>query len=270
MSGTLAPEVLVLGGSGRVGSGVVAALLEAGSPVLAVGRDQQKLEALAEAHADEPGLEILAGSVADDRSAARLAEAIVRRPRPLRAVVDAIAGPRRSARLLDRPVATLRRSLDQDLLPHLAAARHLLPVLQAQARVGRYLLVGGPNARCGWAGYGHASVAGAATRMLAQVLHEEAPALGVRLQMLSIDAPVWTAENAPRACAGWPSVLGVGRAAVSLLAREGKAGDGGVCVVPYGPGDASPPLRMLAWDYGDALRDACGRDPAGHDAGQAA
>ncbi|HBZ46639.1 MAG TPA: aklaviketone reductase, partial [Stenotrophomonas sp.] len=36
MNGTLAPEVLVLGGTGSVGQGIVAALLEAGSPVLVV------------------------------------------------------------------------------------------------------------------------------------------------------------------------------------------------------------------------------------------
>ncbi|MEE7566130.1 SDR family NAD(P)-dependent oxidoreductase, partial [Xanthomonas sp. Kuri4-3] len=32
MNGTLQPEVLVLGGTGTVGGGVVAALLESGSP----------------------------------------------------------------------------------------------------------------------------------------------------------------------------------------------------------------------------------------------
>ncbi|WP_267126207.1 NmrA family NAD(P)-binding protein, partial [Xanthomonas sacchari] len=46
MSGMLAPEVLVLGGSGTVGQGVVQALLEAGSPVLAVARDRARLTAL--------------------------------------------------------------------------------------------------------------------------------------------------------------------------------------------------------------------------------
>ena len=38
MNGILTPEVLVLGGTGAVGQGVVGALLEAGSPVLVVGR----------------------------------------------------------------------------------------------------------------------------------------------------------------------------------------------------------------------------------------
>ncbi|WP_024868857.1 SDR family NAD(P)-dependent oxidoreductase [Pseudoxanthomonas suwonensis] len=255
MSGTLAPEVLVLGASGRVGAGIVAALLEAGSPVLAVGRDPQRLQALAEAHADEPALQVLAGSVAGDRQASALARRIAGRERPLRAVVDAVAAPRRSARLLDRPVAALRRSLDEDLLPHLAAARHLLPLLRGQSIDTRYVLVGGPHTRNGWAGYGHASVSIAASRMLAQVLHEEAQALGVRLQMLAVDAPVWAADNAARACAGWHSALGVGRGVVSLLSSSSGAARG---VVEFTPISTSGPASLLACDYAPVLRAATG------------
>lgn len=262
MSGMLTPAVLVLGASGRVGAGVVAALLEAGSPVLAVGRDARRLQALAETHADEPGLELMAGSVAGDHEAAALARRVADHERPLRAVVDAIGGRWRSARLLDQPVAALRRSLDQGVLPHLAAARHLLPLLRGQAGATRYVLVGGPNARCGWAGYGHASVAGAATRMLAQVLHEEAQEFGVRLRMLSVDAPVWTADNAAQACSGWHSALGVGRGVVSLLASTADTR----CVVQHTPVADTVQPRLLANDCDSVLRAASGASGTGQTA----
>ena len=246
MSGTLSPEVLVLGASGKVGSGIVAALLEAGSPVLAVARDPHGLERLAAFHADEPGLELLAGSVANDRQAARLAARVAARPRPLRAIVDAIGGSHRSGRLLDTPAGSLRRTLDSDVVPHLAAARHLLPVLAGQAATaGRYVLIGGPQTECGWSGYGRASVTVAASRMLGKVLHEEAKALGVRLQLLAVDSPVWTVENAAHACAGWPSALAVGRNVVSLLAGDG---DPTRCVVAYSAPKAAPPRRLLGAD----------------------
>jgi hypothetical protein len=58
-------------GTGAVGQGVVGALLEAGSPVLVVGRDPGRLAALHEQFADEPGLETLLGSLSDDGSARR-------------------------------------------------------------------------------------------------------------------------------------------------------------------------------------------------------
>src|SRR5690606_41412357 len=102
-----------------------------------------------------------------------LARRIGWRPRSLRAVVDATAGARWPMRLLDQPVALLAASLEQDLLPHLAAARHLLPLLQRKGG-DRYVLAGGPEARSGWAGFGHASVAVAASRMIAQVLQAAA------------------------------------------------------------------------------------------------
>ena len=57
---------MLTGPSGRVCAGVVAALLEAGSPVLAAGRDRQRLHALAERHAEEPALETLAMPVAGE------------------------------------------------------------------------------------------------------------------------------------------------------------------------------------------------------------
>ena len=251
MSGMLAPEVLVLGASGKVGSGIVAALLEAGSPVLAVGRDRRRLERLADEHAGEPGLVLLPGSVANDRQAARLAAQVAERPRPLRAVVDAVGGAHRSGRLLDGPVSSLRRMLDDDVLPHLAAARHLLPLLGRHGDApGRYILIGGPQTECGWSGYGQASVTVAASRMLAKVLHEEAQPLGVRLQLLAIDSPVWTVDNAAHACTGWPSALAVGRNVVAMLAGHAERGR---CVVAFSPPRAAPPHRLLAGDIPPSL-----------------
>lgn len=254
MSGMLAPEVLVLGASGRVGSGVVAALLEAGSPVLAVARDASRLERLAAMHADEPGLEVMVASVSDDGAAAELARRISRRPRGLRGVVDATAGVRRTSRLLDQPAPVLTASFEQEVLPHLAAARHLLPLLKRRGG-DRYLLAGGPHARCGWAGYGHASVAIAASRMLVQVLHEEAQPLGVRVQMLSIDAPVWTPDNTGRACAGWHGTLGIGRAMVSLLATSSPDARS---IVSYADAAGERPPGMLGRDFAAVLDAASG------------
>src|SRR5690606_38036561 len=78
--------------------------------------------------------------------------------------------------------------LDQDLLPHLFAARHLLPLLAPDS--AGYVLVGGPGGRYPWAGYGHCSIAAAALRMMARVLHDEAGREGRRVQLLAMDAPV--------------------------------------------------------------------------------
>jgi NAD(P)-dependent dehydrogenase (short-subunit alcohol dehydrogenase family) len=242
MSGTLNPEVVVLGASGTVGGGVVGALLEAGSPVLAIGRDGPRLRALAAHYADEPGLEMMAtGCILSDADSAQLVAQLRHRQRPLRAVFASLASPLESGRLLDKPADFLRRKLDDDLIPHLAAARHLIPLLGEQDGTAHYVLIGGPHAECGWAGYGHASIAAAALRMLANVLHEEAHALGVRVQLLSVDHPVATPDNQRNACTGWPSALAVGRHAVSLLTRNEKPR----AVVPFDAGRALTPPQPL-------------------------
>lgn len=247
MSGTLQPEVLVLGGAGNVGQGVVAALLEAGSPVLVAGRDPGRLRALRRQFADEPALETVPGSVADDSAAAALAARVAQRPRPLAAVIASLGSPLQRGRLLERPLAGLRRRLDRDVLPHLAAARQLLPLLAQAGPGGRYVLIGSPCAMRAWSGHGEASVAAAAIRMLAQVLHDEAQLLGVRVQLLEVANPVCTPGNARQACAGWPSALAVGRRAVALLGRHAPTG-----AIVHDRGEPVPlPSRML---HADSLR----------------
>lgn len=222
MSGMLQPEVAVLGGTGLVGGGVVAALLEAGSPVLAIGRDAMRLQRLKARFADAPALDTMAGSVAGDAAAEALVHCIAERPRPLAAVVACIGSPPGKGRLLDRPASMLLKRLQRDLLPHLAAARHLLPLLADLG--GRYVLIGGPCALRAWAGHGDVSIVASATRMLAHVLHEEAQPLGVRVQLLSVDQPVCNPDRSGEACREWLDPSTVGRSAVSLLAGRGVPG----------------------------------------------
>lgn len=246
MSGILNPEVLVLGAGGTVGFGVVGALLEAGSPVLALGREGPRMQALAEHFADEPALELMkSGCVSNDAAASKLVARLRKRKRPLRAVFASLASPLESGRLLDRPADFLVKKLQLDLLPHLAAARHLIPLLAEHDGTAHYILIGGPHAERGWAGYGHASVTAAALRMLANVLHEEAHALGVRVQMLAVAQPVCTPENARNACSEWPSALAVGRHAVSLLTDTQRAR----AVVPFDAGRALVPPQPLFTEF---------------------
>ena len=246
MSGILNPEVLVLGAGGTVGFGVVGALLEAGSPVLAVGRDGTRMQALAEHYADEPALELMTiDSTGTDADAAGLVSYLRKRKRPLRAVFASLSPQLESGRLLDKPTDFLRQKFEADLLPHLAAARHLIPLLGEQEGTSHYILLGGPHAECGWAGYGHASITSAALRMLTNVLHQEASGLGVRVQMLAVDKPVSTPDNARNACAEWPSALAVGRHAVSLLTQNERQN----AVVPFDAGRALTPPRALFTEF---------------------
>ena len=121
------------------------------------------------------------------------------------------------------PRTQLRACFDEAVLPHLVAARHLLPWLAESGRNCGYVVIGGPGGRHPWAGYGHRSVAAAAVRMLARVLHSEARTFAVRLQLLEVESPVRTDANEQHACKQWPCVDHIGRKALLLLEHRNDA-----------------------------------------------
>lgn len=185
-SGTMPGALVVLGAGGTVGAGVVEAALDSGRTVVAIGMDAAARQALL---ADRPQARLTAidAAVGSDADAAVLALRLRALRVRIDAVVASLAGTHPCGRLMDEPADVLQRTLDQDLLPHLFAARHLLPLLAADS--AGYVLVGGPGGRYPWAGYGHCSIAAAALRMMARVLHDEAGRQGQRVQLLSMDAP---------------------------------------------------------------------------------
>lgn len=239
--------LVVLGATGGVGRGVVQAAIDSGRPVIAVARRSSELKALQAAH-PQADLTVVVGSVANDAAGAKLARALRKLGRPFAGVVAAVCGSAERGRLLDNPAQFLRRKLDEDLLPHLAAARHLLPLLAERDRGGTYVLIGGPGSEHPWAGYGHRSIGAAALRMLARVLHDEARQMAVRVQLLAVDTPVCTEFNQRHSCPEWPSALSVGQRAMALIDHD-VSDEPPRPIVPYavrttGPALLPPRIRL--------------------------
>ena len=216
--GTVDAPILVVGATGTIGRAVVGAIATTGRPVVAVAPNPERLETLRLAH-PKAAVTLRPGRILTDSDAARLADELRAADRPLGGVVVAIPAGVTGGRVLDRPVDDLRRQLDESLLPQLAMARHLVPLLAESGRNGTYVMVGGPGSDAPWAGYGQRSIAMAALRMLARVLHDEAQSLGVRVHLLSIDSPVRSEAPAAHECPEWPTVSGVGRRVAQLIAR---------------------------------------------------
>ncbi|MDB6163700.1 MAG: short chain dehydrogenase [Xanthomonadaceae bacterium] len=237
MSGPIQWPILVLGASGIIGQGVVRAALETGQSVIAVDSDGPGLKRLQALHDDNPDLVVLEGSVASDADSTALSIAIRNLERPIAGVIDAVSGGTVRGRLLDHPTATLCQQLADNLLPHLSAAQQLLPLLADAGRGGTYVVIGGPGSALPWSGYGHVSVAAAALRMLVQVLHDEARAFDVRVQLLSVDQPVCTGRPRTSDCPQWPTALSIGQRAMALIQRSAADGEAGP-VVSYGGASA--------------------------------
>lgn len=216
------PAVLVLGATGTIGRGAVQAAVEAGWPVVAVARDPQALAQLRDLHSGAQ-LQTIVGSVADDDGASALTAELQKLHRPFLGVIAALGTGRERGRLIDQSSSRLRDSFDEAVVPHLVAARHLLPWLAESGRNCGYVVIGGPGSRHPWAGYGHRSIAAAALQMLARVLHSEARQFSVRLQLLEVESPVRTDANEKHACQQWPCVSHIGRKALALLKHRNDA-----------------------------------------------
>ena len=240
----MSAAVLVLGATGTIGRAVVAAAIDAGRAVIAVARGCSGLKALEAAH-PQADLTLLRASLSNDRGGARLVAQLRRLGRPVDAVIVAMKGGNDGGRVLDQAPDVLRRRLDEDLVPHLVAARHLLPWLSSTPGGARYVVVGGPGSATPWSGYGHRSVAAAALRMLVRVLADEAQADGVRVHLLDVAAPARSDANAAHACPQWPCVRRIGEEAVALATAPR-----GMRIAPVVDFEPRPPPR-----------DADARDP---------
>jgi len=217
--------VVVIGAAGGVGSAVVGAALGAGYQVVAIGRTQESLDALAQHHATVDGLTTLRGSFESEDQAALVVRELRTLRRRIVGVVASIRSPLASGRLLERPAQILNDTFGQNVVPHFIAAKHLLPMLATNHRDALYLVVGCATSEFAWAGYGHISVGSAARKMLVQVLREESKDLPLRIQLLQIEGQVCTHKNATMACSAWLPAEVVGRQVVELLEKsDGREG----------------------------------------------
>jgi len=146
--------IVIIDAANLLGRAVVEVALLQGWPTVAVSNDAAALAALRERHRGTQ-LVTLIGSTIDETHSTTLATALRELDRPIAGIVIADVGQPRRGRLLDQPAQELLDRIDADLLPHIAAARHLLPLLAESGRNGSYVVLGSPGSEHPWAGYGH-------------------------------------------------------------------------------------------------------------------
>ena len=168
-----AGNVLIVGATGIVGRGIARMMTGAGWSVTGVGRDADRLAAVA---AEVPGVTACTGSIASDAEAAALADALREGAAPFNAIVVSVNLPMSAVPLLDCSAVGLHSVLQGNLVTHLCAARALLPLLRLG---GRYVGIGGGMADFTLPGMGPVSICQAAQRNMFRFLAMEGAQRGI-------------------------------------------------------------------------------------------
>lgn len=154
------PVAVVIGATGIVGQGIIRGLRSGGWSVVAVGRNQERLSALADA---DPGIAAIAGSVVSDGDAQELATRVRAAAPRIDAVITTVNLPLSFKPLLDCSADEVMEVLQGNLVVHHCAARAFIPLLRPG---GRYVGIGGGMADFIVAGAGRVSICQAAQRNL--------------------------------------------------------------------------------------------------------
>src|SRR6185436_13909028 len=135
--------VVVLDAGSGLGLGLAKAALTARRPVIAVARDRDALGELRAAHPDAD-LTLVVGGIADEAESQALAATLRSVSRGIGGLMLGHCGKPAQGRVLDQPADSLAQNLSRELVPQLAAARHLLPLLAEGGRNGTFVVVGSP------------------------------------------------------------------------------------------------------------------------------
>lgn len=170
-------RVLLTGASGGIGGAAAAALVAAGAQVLAVGRSQERLAALAAGHA---GIEPVRADLAVPADLKRLA---AHAGRWRCNVLVHAAGVPAFGRLQTLPAERLEEMLQTNLLAPIRLTQALLPHLlrEPQAQV---ICVGSALGRIGLPGYAAYSASKFGLRGFAEALRRELADTPVKVQYL--------------------------------------------------------------------------------------
>ena len=206
-------HIIIIGAAGDVGQGLVAQFLAAGHRVLAVGRSEQRLDELRKRFADESSLEVLAGDIATETTAALLRDAAIERLGRLDAVIASVTAPHRQRSLDTLTSDEFAELFRQNVLTHFVAAKTFVPVIEP---AGLYLAIGGGMADLLIPRAGHVGVCQAAQRRLFLAFAAEFGAR-VRVRELMIYSMVAGASNRPKARPEWLTDDEIGRYAVQIF-----------------------------------------------------
>lgn len=204
--------IAVVGATGFVGSAVAAYLHAAGARILAVGRNTERLVALA-ARLGPDRVSTLSVDLGDDDATRTAAGAYAGE---LDAVVALVGGWYVAEDAVDAPWDRVTETLQSNLVAHVVAARSFAPTLRPD-RDPTYIALNGIASHFPCVGSAAISIAGAGQRMLFEVLAAEEIGRTVRFHELVVDTPILAVDALAGATTPAHSTDDVGAALLRIL-----------------------------------------------------
>lgn len=205
-------SVLVIGATGDVGRGIVAAALESGRKVVASGRNREKLDLVAPG-GNDGSLTRVVGDIGTEAAATELWNSAEKAAGQIGSVVVTVSTPMKKMSLTDWSIQDLDESIASNINLHLIAAR----VFQPRLPEGGLLIgIGGGAADFVIPKMVHASMIQAAQRMLYKGLCKERKS-GAELRELIIVSMVAGESNRNHAQPDWLTDVEIGRHVCAIL-----------------------------------------------------
>jgi NAD(P)-dependent dehydrogenase (short-subunit alcohol dehydrogenase family) len=210
-------RLLVVGASGDVGQGIVAAAVQAGWRVIAAARDEARLESLRASGG--PELAIAVGDLASEDGANALWSVAVSRFGGIDAAVVAVNAPNAARPILEWDPGDLLGVFATNVMTHFIAAKTFIPRLPAD---GAFIGIGGGTADFVIPKRGQLSMAQAALRMMYRAVAREYREAGPAIRELMILSMVNAPGKRALADPSWLTEIEVGRHVCAVLADPAR------------------------------------------------
>ena len=207
---------VVAGGSGGIGEGIVASLLEAGYRVYVPSRPGDHSDRLRSFVDNDEELRILPADLCNEQAVAAMLDNIVAQEGNLDAVIVSVGADYYGHRLHRMPREDFDRSIQDNLVTHFNTQRIFVDQLRRQNH-GAYITLIGPEAESIRPDGGVMSIMAAAQKMMARVLAHEAFDSDIRVHTLTAHTTIRTRSRGNDANYDWISARDLGRYVVGLL-----------------------------------------------------
>ena len=230
----LSGTALVTGGTGGLGSAVVAELLDAGARVVSTWRQEKERDRAAEAFGEREGFGLVEADLTSEDGAAGAVDAAAGAG-DLKAVVNLVGGFSAPGRLHEAPLKDFQRQLELNLMTAARVSRAALPAM-LEAGGGAIVCVGTRAALQPFSGAAGYAVSKAALLTLVRALDVEYRDDGIRANAILpsvIDTPANRADMPNADHSKWVPPAEIARV-VRFLVSDESLPVSGAAVPVYG------------------------------------